>query len=181
MRPYQRLSIGLALLAACQRQPTLTTPASDHAVYAELYPERLRGARNGFAADEAEARDSFEALRRLPAGAPPGLADELEQVVRRADGAGRSQPYVDEALRQEDVEVLLAEDRGAIRRRIAGSVANAAKDVAKQKECLQDADVDALAGAAAAGTDRAVDRQLQARLRAQSPAQLTRYSQPTVP
>jgi hypothetical protein len=175
MLPLRRLSLALFLLAAaCHQQPKLATPASDQAVFAERYPGRLRDVRARFGEDEAEARRSLEGLRELPARVPAGLADELEQMVRRADAAGRSQPYVDEALRQEDVEALMSEDRGAIRRRVASSVARAAKDAAKDrecwKECQKDEDVDALAGAAAAGTDRAVERQLSARLRAQNPA-----------
>lgn len=175
MLPLLRLSLSFVLLAAaCHRQPQLATPASDQAVYAERYPERLRDLRARFGEDEGEARRSLTTLRGLPASVPAPLADELEQVVRRADAAGRSQPYVDEALRQEDIDALMSEDRGAIRRRVAGSVGRAAKDAAKEKEhlkeCLKDEDVDALAGAAATGTDRAVERQLSARLRAQNPA-----------
>jgi len=178
MPSLQPLSIAVLLLAAaCHRQPTLATPASDQATYAEKYPERLRGVRARLAEDEAEARHDMQGLRGLAASTPASLADELEQVVRRADAAGRSQPYVDEALRQEDVDALMSEDRGAIRRRIAGSVAKAAKDAAKAKAdkqepvCLKDEEVDALAGAASVGTDRAFERQLQTRLRAQNPAQ----------
>jgi hypothetical protein len=175
MLVLRRLSLSLVVLGlACHQQPKLATPATEQAVYAQRYPERLRDVRARFGEDETEARESFGALRNLPGSAPAPLADELEQVVRRADAAGRSQPYVDEALRQQEVNALLGEDRGAIRRRVAGSVARAAKDAAKEKEnlkeCLKDEDVDALAGAAASGTDRAVERQLSARARAQNPA-----------
>lgn len=158
---------------ACQRTPRLTTPESDHAAYAALYPERLQSARTRFAEDEAEARESFDALRALPSGADAQSADELEQLVRRADAAGRSQHYVDEALRQEEVDALMHENKGAIRRRVAGSVAATAKELSKKEEkaCLVEEDVNALAGSAASGTDRAVSRQLESRLRARNPAQ----------
>jgi len=106
---------------------------------------------------------------------PAANADELEQLVRRADAAGRSQHYVDEALRQEEVGDLMRDGKGAIRRRIAGSVAASAKEFSKdteeRKACLKDEDVNALAGSAASATDRAVDRQLESRLRARNPAQ----------
>jgi hypothetical protein len=167
------LLIAAAISAtACHPSPMLTTPESDQAAYAALYPERLRDARTRFAEDEAEARKSFDPLRALPSGASADNADELEQLVRRADAAGRSQHYVDEALRQEEVDTLMQENKGAIRRRVAGSVAATAKDLSKKEEkaCLVEEDINALSGSAASGTDRAVARQLESRLRARNPA-----------
>ncbi len=159
------LAAGAASSSACHRQPALTTPESEEIGYAAEYPEHLRELRARFVADEEKARASLEGLRALPRSAPASTADELEQVVQKADAAGRSQRYVDEALRQEEVDALMSENRNAIRRRVAGSVAFAVKD----KECLKE-DVDALAGTAASATDRAVDRQLEERLRARNPA-----------
>jgi hypothetical protein len=159
------LAAGAASSVGCHRQPVLTTPESDESGYAAEYPERLRELRTRFVAEEEKTRKSLEGLRALPRSVPASNADELEQVVQKADAAGRSQRYVDEALRQEEVDALMSENRSAIRRRIAGSVAFAAKE----KECLKE-DVDALAGTAASATDRAVDRQLEERLRARNPA-----------
>lgn len=159
------LAAGAASSLACQRQPTLTTPESDETEYAAQYPDRLRELRARFVEDEEQARSSLAGLRALPRSVPAANADELEQVVQKADAAGRSQRYVDEALRQEEVAALMSENRSAIRRRVAGSVAFAVKD----KECLKE-DVDALAGTAASATDRAVAHQLEERLRARNPA-----------
>ncbi len=156
---------------ACHDRPALTTPESDQTAYAATYPERLRDVRTRFAEDEAAARGTFDSLRALPSGVPASNADELEALVRRADAAGRSQHYVDESLRQEDVHALMGEGRGAIRRRVAGSVAASAKELAKERECLKEEDVNALSGGAASATDRAVNRQLTSRLRARNPAQ----------
>ena len=164
-------------LAACHRQPMLTTPASDEAAYAELYPDRLRDVRARFEEDEAKARKSFDALRTLPKDTPASDADEIEELVKRADAAGRSQHYVDEALRQEEVRTVVWDGKGAIRRRIAGSVAYAGKELAKKKgqekenQCLTDEDINSLSNTAATGTDRAVERQLEGRLRERNPAQ----------
>lgn len=150
----------------CHRQQVLTTPESDQIAYASAYPEHLRSIRTRFVEDEEAARTSFDGLRALPGSVPAADAGELEQVVRRADAAGRSQHYVEEALRQEEIDELMHENRSAIRRRVAGSIAF----VAKEKECVKE-DVDSLAGTAATATDRAVDRQLEERLRARNPAQ----------
>ena len=164
-------------LAACHRQPMLTTPASEEAAYAELYPDRLRDVRARFEEDEAKARKSFDALRTLPKDTPASDADEIEELVKRADAAGRSQHYVDEALRQEEVRTVVWDGKGAIRRRIAGSVAYAGKELAKKKgqekenQCLTDEDINNLSNTAATGTDRAVERQLEGRLRERNPAQ----------
>jgi hypothetical protein len=160
------LAAGAVISLGCHRQQVLTTPESDHIAYASAYPEHLRSLRTRFAKDAEEALESFDGLRSLPGSVPPSDADELEQIVRRADAAGRSQHYVEEALRQEEIDALMHENRSAIRRRVAGSVAF----VAKEKECLKE-DVDSLAGTAASATDRAVDRQLEERLRARNPAQ----------
>lgn len=166
-----RSLIAVALLAAaaggagCHTRLALTTPASDQVAYASAYPERLRALRARFVEAEEQTRESFTGLRALPGAAPATEADEVEQLVRRADAAGRSQHYVEEALRQEEIGALMRENRSAIRRRVAGSVAFAAKE----KECAKE-EVDALASAAALGTDRAVERQLEERLRARNSA-----------
>jgi hypothetical protein len=166
------LALVLSLLsAACHHRQTVpTTPAPEHVDYAAAYPARLHAVRDDFAAAEAEARKSFGGLRSLPSLASAESADEVAELARRADAAGRSQPYVDEALHQEDVAAVMNDGKGAIRRRVGGSVASLGKELAKEKECLKEEDVNALAGAAAAATDRSVGRQLEARLRAQSSA-----------
>jgi hypothetical protein len=165
-RVWTWLAAGAVISLGCHRQQVLTTPESDQIAYASTYPEHLRSLRTRFVEDEEQARKSFDGLRSLPGSVPASDADELEQIVRRADAAGRSQHYVEEALRQEEIDALMHENRSAIRRRVAGSVAF----VAKEKECLKE-DVDSLAGTAASATDRAVDRQLEERLRARNPAQ----------
>jgi hypothetical protein len=166
------LALVLAFLgAACHhRQPVPTTPATEQVDYAAAYPERLHAVRDNFSAAEAEARQRFARLRELPSLASADSADEVAELARRADAAGRSQPYVDETLHQEDVAAVMNDGKGAIRRRVAGSVASSAKEMAKEKECLKEEDVNALAGAAASGTDRAVGRQLEGRLRSHNPA-----------
>jgi hypothetical protein len=157
--------------AGCHHRQTVpTTPAPEQVDYAAAYPGRLHAVRDNFAAAEAEARGSFAGLRSLPSLASRESADEVAELVRRADAAGRSQPYVDEALHQEDVNAVMSDDKGAIRRRVGRSVASLGKELAKEKECLKQEDVDALAGAAAAATDRSVSRQLGARQRAHNSA-----------
>jgi hypothetical protein len=167
------LALVLAVLAAAchHRQPVPTTPATEQVDYAAAYPQRLRAVRDNFSAAEAEARGRLGGLRALPSLASRESADEVAELARRADAAGRSQPYVDETLHQEDVAAVMNDGKGAIRRRVAGSVAATAKEMAKEKECLKEEDVASLAGAASSGTDRAVGRQLEGRLRAQNSAQ----------
>ena len=157
--------VGVLPLAACNKQPVLTTPSSAQVAFAEGYPERLGELRTEFSDGEAEARRSFDRVRELPArlrNADYGAAQEL---VRQADAAGRSSYYADEALSHEQTKRLFDEGPGTLRRRIAGSVAFAAKE----QECAKE-DADALGGAAAAATERAIARQLDERLRRHSPA-----------
>jgi chromosome segregation ATPase len=121
--------------------------------------------RTEFSTDEAEARQSFDPIRALPAQLADTDYAEVDHVLRRADAAGRSSHYADQELGNEAIQRLFEEDQGAVRRRIAGSVSR----VAKEKECAVE-HADELGNAAASATRRAVDRQLAARLRARSDA-----------
>ncbi len=152
-------------LMACNKQPALTTPSSDQSAFAADYPQRLSEVRTAFTEDEARARTSFATLRALPSTLHDTNVPSTQEVVRQADAAGRSQYYVEEALSHEEMARLFTEDRGALRRRIAGSVAFTAKEKELPKE-----QADELGNSAAAATERAVDRQLDRRLHARNEA-----------
>ena len=157
--------VGVLPLAGCSKQPVLTTPSSAQVAFAESYPGRLGELRTEFSDGEAEARRSFDGVRELPAKLRNTDYGAAQELVRQADAAGRSSYYVDEALSHEQTERLFEEGPGTLRRRIAGSVAFAAKE----QECAKE-NADALGGAAAAATERAIARQLDERLQRHSPA-----------
>lgn len=157
--------VGVLPLAGCNKQAVLTTPSSAQVGFAESYPTRLGELRTEFSDGEAAARQSFDRVRELPAKLRHTDYGAAQELVRQADAAGRSSYYADEALSQEQTERLFEEGPGTLRRRIAGSVAFAAKE----QECAKES-ADALGAAAAAATERAIARQLDERLSRHSPA-----------
>jgi hypothetical protein len=149
-------------LVGCNKQPVLTTPSGEQSAFAEHYPARLAEIRTRFSEEEARTRDSFDGIRTLPSRLRHDQIEDLDvllEVVHQADAAGRSQYYVDETLRQEDMLLLFSEGRGALKRRVAGSVAYTLKD----QECAKEHQAE-LGNAAARATERAVGRQLEQRL-----------------
>ncbi len=169
-----KLTLVLALLApaialaGCNRQTVLTTPKAADSAFAEQYPARLTEVQSQFVEVEAATRRSFDSMRALPSSVRETDFGRVRELVLQADAAGQSQYYADEALRREQMDELFSENRGALRRRVAGSVAFAAKE----KECSKE-DADALGSTAASASERAMERQLDQRLHDHSHA--TRY------
>jgi hypothetical protein len=158
-----RLLVSMAvalIMAACNKQPVLTTPSSAQVAFAESYPDRLLVIRTEFSDREAAARQSFDKVRAMPSSLRDPDYGAVQEVVRQADAAGRSKYYADEALSHEQTGRLFSDKRGALRRRIAGSVAF----TAKEKEWCDKEHTDDIGAAAASATERAVERQLDQRL-----------------
>jgi hypothetical protein len=153
------LSGPALLLVGCNKQPALTTPSGAQSAFAEDYPARLKNVRTRFEAEETRTRASFDGIRGLPSRLTRTDAGAALAAVREADAAGRSEFYADEAMRREDMEVLLTDGRGSLRRRVAASVAY----TAKEKECSKE-DAAALGNSAGWAAERALNRQLEQRL-----------------
>ncbi len=90
----------------------------------------------------------------------------MQNVVNRADEAGRSAAYVDARHDFEDTRDFFTQEREEITRKVAGS----AQYVIKKKESSQ-CDVD-VSGAVSSSLKDAVDKQLEKRLRAHNDAHL---------
>jgi hypothetical protein len=170
-RVLPRLAL-LALLsvAACRPEPAVTTPSGDQGVFAAAYPARLSQVRNDFAEQEQRAQSSLPSLRTPPAGLRDNERALAKGLFERADRAGRSGYYADEALRREALDDLFEEGRGGLRRRVAGSVSY----TVKQKKCgeadCSEEFATELGNQAAYAAERALDRQQEQRLDAHSEA-----------
>ncbi|MEY2929577.1 MAG: hypothetical protein RL033_326 [Pseudomonadota bacterium] len=175
MRPSRALfylvaSSLLAGAAACRPPAAAATPSGEQQVFAEVYPARLGQVRADFDAAEQRARGSLTSL----ASPPAGLRDPERPIARglfeRADRAGRSGYYADEAVRQEGLDGLFDEGRKGLRQRVAGSVSYAVK----QKKCgeldCSEELANELGGVAAYAAERSLDRQQEQRLDTHSEA-----------
>jgi hypothetical protein len=155
---------------ACRPEPAVTAPSGDQSVFAEAYPARLAQVRAAFNEQEKRAQGNLVGLRTPP----PGLKDSERPIAKalyeRADRAGRSGYYADEAVHQEALDELFEDGRAGLRRRVAGSVAY----TVKQKKCgEQDCTEEfasELGNAAAYAADRALERQQEQRLDAHNDA-----------
>lgn len=168
---FHLLATSLLLGAAACRPPvTVATASGEQRVFAEVYPARLTEVRANFDAAEQRARGSLPGLAVPPAGLRDAERPIAKDLFERADRAGRSGYYADEALRQEGLDGLFDEGRSGLRRRVAGSVSYAVK----QKKCGE-ADcgeelAGELGGVAAHAAERALERQQQQRLDTHSDA-----------
>ncbi|HEU4577996.1 MAG TPA: hypothetical protein VFS67_07065 [Polyangiaceae bacterium] len=160
----------LAGAAACRPEPPVTAPSGEQSVFAEAYPERLAQVRAAFNEQEKRAQGSLAALRTPPSGLKESERPIARALYERADRAGRSGYYADEALHQEALDELFEDGRAGLRRRVAGSVAYAVKQKkCGEQDCSEEL-ANELGNAAAYAADRSLDRQQEQRLDAHSEA-----------
>jgi len=156
--------------AACRPEPALTSPSGEQSVFAEAYPARLSQVRSDFSAREQKARTSLNTLRTPPAGLKDSERPLAKALFERADQAGRSGYYAEEAVRQEELDALFEEGRAGLRRRVSGAVSYTVKQKkCGEAECSEELATE-LGNAAAYAADRALDRQQEQRLDAHSEA-----------
>ena len=174
MHVFRVLSSGLALgcllaSAACHPQP-VATASGEQSVFAAAYPARLNELRDAFYDEEKRVREVLPALRTPPAGLRGDERPAAKALFERADVAGRSGYYSDEALRQEAFDHLFEDGRSGLRRRVASAVAY----TVKQKKCgEQDCGeelANELGNAAGYAADRAIERQAEQSLAAHNDA-----------
>lgn len=156
--------------AACRPEPAVTAPSGEQSVFAEVYPARLAQVRAAFNEQEKRAQGSLAALRTPPAGLKDSERPLAKALYERADRAGRSGYYADEALHQEALDELFEDGRAGLRRRVAGSVAYTVKQKkCGEQDCTEEF-ANELGSAAAYAADRALDRQQEQRLDAHDDA-----------
>jgi hypothetical protein len=174
MHVFRVLSSGLALgcllaSSACHPQP-VATASGEQSVFAAAYPARLNTVRDAFYDEEKRVRDVLPALRTPPAGLRGDERPAAKELFQRADVAGRSGYYADEALRQEAFDHLFDDGRSGLRRRVAGAVVY----TVKQKKCgeldCSEELANELGNAAGYAADRAIERHAEQSLAAHNDA-----------
>ena len=134
--------------------------------YAVDYPGALQSTANDYVNTEGEVRKITTDFPKYPDQLKDPPWPLVQNVVTRADEAGRSAAYVDARHDFEETRDFFTQEKDEITRKVAGS----AQYVVKKKECNQ-CDVD-VGPAVASSLRDAVDKQLEKRLRAHNDAHL---------
>ncbi|HEY4104019.1 MAG TPA: hypothetical protein VGM44_09010 [Polyangiaceae bacterium] len=155
LTPFALLALIISTGCSQKPQPAFASSANE-ASYAERYPANLLAARTEYANDEAKAREIFGGFQNYPGqlNAPDG--QQVLGVVQRADAAGKSAAYAQQARENQDVSRFFTDEKDTLNQKVGG----AAQYAAKQKECSAD-----VASPAIGALDHGVDKALEERLR----------------
>jgi hypothetical protein len=134
--------------------------------YAMDYPAALQSSANDYVNTEGDVRRITTDFPKYPDQLKDPPWPIVQNVVNRADEAGRSAAYVDARHDFEQTRDFFTEEKDEITRKVAGS----AQYAVKKKECSQ-CEVD-VGPAVASSLRDAVDKQLEKRLRAHNDAHL---------
>src|SRR3954471_15055863 len=145
-----------ALAVGCSQQPAPAFASSaNETSYAERYPAALLALRTEFASDEAKAREIFGGFQNYPGALSNPDGEQVLGVVTRADAAGKSGAYAQQAQENQSVSRFFSEEKDSLNQKVGG----AAQYAAKQKECTVD-----VASPAIGALDKGVDKALETRL-----------------
>jgi hypothetical protein len=158
------VALAVLSLAACARQtPALYASAADQPAYAERYPSALSALRVRYTDDEKKLGGLTQGFAKLPDELDKPSWPAVASVVAAADQAGKSGELAAGMLEADAVRGFYEGERDALRQKVGGAAAHAAK----QKQC----DAVELYGPVGGALDRAVEAQLEERLRAHNAAE----------
>jgi hypothetical protein len=149
------ITASLAIGCSSRPAPAFASSANESS-YAERYPAALLALRTEFAADEARARDIFGGFSNYPGALTAPDGQQVLGVVTRADAAGKSGAYAEQARENQDVTHFFSDEKDSLNQKVGG----AAQYAAKQKDCTVD-----VASPAVGALDHGVDKALEERLR----------------
>jgi len=151
-----------AFAAGCTQKPEpVFASSANEASYAERYPAALLAVRTEYATDESKARELFGGFQNYPGALTTPDGQQVLAVVQRADAAGKSAAYAQQARENQDVSRFFSDEKDTLNQKVGG----AAQYAAKQKECTAD-----VASPAIGALDKGVDKALEDRLRAHDEA-----------
>ncbi len=146
-----------ALSVGCTTRPAPAfASAANETSYAERYPATLLAMRTEFATDEAKAREIFGGFQNYPGALTAPDGQQVLGVVTRADAAGKSGAYAEQAEENQSVSRFFSDEKDPLNQKVGG----AAQYAAKQKDCTVD-----VASPAIGALDHGVDKALEDRLR----------------
>jgi len=161
-RVFVVAALAAASLSACSSQPTPTfASAAGESSYAERYPANLLALRTEYAADEERARKIMADFPSYPGALTAPNPDAYQGVVVRADAAGKSGAYAEQAAENQSVERFFTDEKDNLNQKVGG----AAQYAAKQKDCTAD-----VFSPTVGALDHSVDKALEDRLRAHDEA-----------
>ena len=158
-------TLGPIACAGQKIEPQVASSAAQ-VNYAADYPGALQSTANDYVNTETEVRRITTDFPKYPDQLKDPPWPVVQNIVNRADEAGRSTAYVDARQDFEGTRDFFTQEREEITRKVAGS----AQYVIKKKESSQ-CDVD-VSGAVSSSLKDAVDKQLEKRLRAHNDAHL---------
>jgi hypothetical protein len=154
--------LGSAACAGQKIEPQVA-PSATQANYAMDFPVALQSTANDFVNTENNVRRSTTDFPKYPDQLKDPPWPLVQNIVNRADEAGRSASYVDARRELDGTLGFFTQERDELTRRVAGS----AQYVIKKKEC----DVD-VSGAISSSLKEGVDKQIEKRLRSHNDAHL---------
>jgi hypothetical protein len=155
LTPIALLASILAMGCSSRPEPAFASSANETS-YAERYPANLLALRTEFATDEAKAREIFGGFQNYPGALTNPDGEQVLAVVSRADAAGKSAAYTEQAQENQSVSRFFTDEKDPLHQKVGG----AAQYAAKQKECTAD-----VASPAIGALDHGVDKALEDRLR----------------
>lgn len=155
LTPIALLASTLAMGCTSRPEPAFASSANETS-YAERYPANLLALRTEFATDEAKAREIFGGFQNYPGALTNPDGEQVLAVVTRADAAGKSAAYAEQAQENQSVSRFFTDEKDPLHQKVGG----AAQYAAKQKECTAD-----VASPAIGALDHGVDKALEDRLR----------------
>ena len=155
LTPIALLAAALSIGCSSRPAPAFASSANETS-YAERYPATLLALRTEFATDEAKAREIFGGFQNYPGALTAPDGQQVLAVVARADAAGKSGAYAEQAEENQDVSRFFTEEKDPLNQKVGG----AAQYAAKQKDCTVD-----VASPAIGALDHGVDKALEERLR----------------
>src|SRR3954467_2956536 len=155
LTPIALLAETLAMGCSSRPEPAFASSANETS-YAEHYPANLLALRTEFATDEAKAREIFGGFQNYPGALSNPDGEHALGVVTRADAAGKSGAYAQQAQENQSVSRFFSDEKDTLNQKVGG----AAQYAAKQKECTAD-----VASPAIGALDHGVDKALEDRLR----------------
>jgi len=161
MRIASLLGCALLALACSKPEPALYASSAGEASYAERYPAMLAALRNGHFEAEKQAYTLSGEFSKYPDELKEPSWAAVEDVVEKADEAGKGADYAAGMGEADAVRTFYGEERDVLRQKVGGS----AEHAAKEKSC----DVE-LYGPIGGALDRSVEQQLEERLHERSAA-----------
>jgi hypothetical protein len=155
LTPIALLAAALSIGCSTRPAPAFASSANETS-YAERYPATLLALRTEFATDEAKAREIFGGFQNYPGALTAPDGQQVLAVVTRADAAGKSGAYAEQAQENQGVSRFFTEEKDPLNQKVGG----AAQYAAKQKDCTVD-----VASPAIGALDHGVDKALEERLR----------------